>query len=118
MAQVNTMAEGSARLNPCSPQNLTKWHAARVQRTWLFKGPDAAKIPGIDADQVSYAITLRRQMATRLLAEAPEPVGALYFSDDWDRNNQWTTIRTALKREITRCVRADKRLAAKKAVAA
>lgn len=94
-------------------QCFSDWRARRLQSAWLYKGPDAAKNHRLTTDQAWYAITLRRQQAERLLREAPPPVKAPTWSDDWQRTFEWNTIRTALRREITRCVRADKRLAAK-----
>lgn len=98
---------------PPSPTSFSRRRSQRLQSAWRYKGPDAAKTPGITPDQLSYAITLRRQLAERLLA------GALWsVSEIGLIHAEWACIKTALRREITRCNRAHLRLARKKAVAA
>ena len=37
-----------------------------MRAAWYYMGPEAAKVPGLTADQVNYAITLRRQLADGL----------------------------------------------------
>lgn len=100
---------------PPSATSFNHRRAQRLQNPWIYKGPDAAKNHRLSTDQAWYAITMRRQLAERLLRDSPEPSKAPIWSDEWQRTVEWNTIRTALKREITRCVRADKRLAAKNA---
>ncbi len=103
---------------PPSATSFNHGRAERPQNPWIYKGPDAAKNHRLIAEQAWYAITMRRQLAERLLRDSPEPSKAPIWSDEWQRTVEWNTIRTALKREISRCDRAQKRLAGKKAVAA
>lgn len=84
-----------------------------MRAAWYYMGPEAAKVPGVTADQVSYAITLRRQLAAALGARASR----LTVSNLPSHVREWTSIVAACRREVRRCERANRRLAEKGGVA-
>lgn len=84
-----------------------------MRAAWYYMGPEAAKAPGVIADQVSYAITLRRQLADGLRDRASR----LAVFDPSPRGREWSLIAHACRREVRRCERADRRLAAQGGVA-
>jgi len=82
-------------------------HRARLDSGWLYQGPEAAKAPDLTAAQLSYAITLRRQLAERLKYEAQR----IAIGNTSPEGRFWSTVGAACRAEVGRCERALQRLA-------
>lgn len=86
---------------------------ARNRPDWMYQGAEAGRNKRLTADQISYAITLRRQLAEGL-ASAAARVAIFNHSP---LGKELSAAGAICRREVRRMERAHVRLAAK-AVAA
>lgn len=81
--------------------------AARAE--WVYQGAEAGRDPKLTANQRAYAITLRRQLAERLTAEAGIEAKTVR-RDCGVAARYWAMIEQACRREARRMDRALNRL--------
>lgn len=80
----------------------------RLQSAWLYQGAGALANPALTCCQKDYALTLRRQLAERLAAEAAD--ASIHFTRT-AFGAEWAGIFNACRREAARTRRAARRLA-------
>lgn len=86
---------------------VSDYRAERLASGWLYRGPEAAKVAGLTSGQVSYAITLRRQLAEGLKHQAQR----LAIGNTTPEGRFWSDVGAACRAEVRRCERALQRLA-------
>lgn len=83
-------------------------HPNPARPAWVHQGTDALKNAALTCCQKSYALSLRRQLASRLMREASDV--SIHFTRS-PLGVEFAGIFDACRREVARIERADRRLA-------
>lgn len=83
-------------------------HPNPTRPGWVYQGTDALKNAALSCCQKSYALSLRRQLASRLMREAADV--SIHFTRS-PLGAEFAGIFDACRREVARIERADRRLA-------